>query len=59
MNVHADYCINSGLFNIITGVINTVSDFLVYLWPIQFLWHIRLPAKQKFGVMLMFAIGCG
>jgi hypothetical protein len=58
-NIHPDYCINKSVFNIITGVINTVSDFLVYLWPVQFLWNIRLPVKHRVGVIFMFVIGCG
>ena len=58
-NILPTYCINKPLFNITGGVLNTASDFLVYLWPIQFLWNIRLPTKQRIGVICMFAIGCG
>ncbi len=58
-NIRPDYCINKSVFNIITAVLNTGSDFLVYLWPVQFLWNIRLPVKHRVGVMFMFVIGCG
>jgi hypothetical protein len=58
MSIKTNYCINKDAFNIITAVMNTVSDFLVYLWPIQFLWNMRLPVKHRIGVIVMFAIGC-
>jgi len=31
----------------------------VYLWPIQFLWGIQIPTKQKLGVIFLFVIGIG
>jgi hypothetical protein len=58
-SVHSEYCINSYAFNIITGVLNSLSDFLVYLWPAQYLWTLRLPLKQKIGVLSLFVTGCG
>lgn len=59
IDVPSEYCINATIFNIVTGVINTISDFLVYLWPIQFLWIIQIPVKQKLGVIFLFVIGVG
>jgi hypothetical protein len=58
-SVPSKYCIDAPVFNIVTGVVNSLSDFLVYLWPIHFLWTIRIPLKHKLGVMFLFAIGAG
>jgi len=57
--IKSEYCINGNIFNIVTGAINSGTDFIVYLWPIQFLWGIQIPTKQKLGVIFLFAIGTG
>jgi hypothetical protein len=57
--IPSEYCVDAAAFNIATAVVNSVSDFLVYLWPIQFLWTIKIPPKQKAGVVFLFAIGTG
>jgi hypothetical protein len=59
VTVKSEYCVDASDFNIITGVINSATDFIVYLWPVQFLWGIQIPTKQKLGVIFLFVIGVG
>lgn len=59
VTIKSEYCINPTVFNIVTAVINSGTDFIVYLWPIQYLWGIQIPIKQKLGVMFLFVIGVG
>ncbi|OCK75975.1 hypothetical protein K432DRAFT_408566 [Lepidopterella palustris CBS 459.81] len=40
------------------STINSVTDFLVFLWPARTLWTIRLPTKQRCGLVFVFAFGC-
>jgi hypothetical protein len=56
-SVPSKYCVNAPAFNIASGVMNSVSDFLVYLWPIHYLWTIQIPLKRKLGVVFLFTIG--
>lgn len=37
--------------------LNSLSDFLVYLWPAKPLWSLQLPLKQRIGLILIFAVG--
>ncbi|OCK73908.1 hypothetical protein K432DRAFT_282864, partial [Lepidopterella palustris CBS 459.81] len=40
------------------AVINSISDFLIFLWPSRTLWTVRLPTKQRLGLVFVFSIGC-
>jgi hypothetical protein len=57
VTIKSEYCVNPAVFNIVTGVVNSMTDFVVYLWPVQFLWGIQIPLKQKLGVIFLFVIG--
>jgi hypothetical protein len=50
-------CINFKLMLLITGIMNSVSDCAVYLWPIRALSGLQLPTKQKVGLVIMFGFG--
>ncbi|KAF2498106.1 hypothetical protein BU16DRAFT_445842, partial [Lophium mytilinum] len=39
------------------AALNSLSDFLVFLWPARSLWSIQLPVKQRLGLILVFAVG--
>ncbi|KAF2182202.1 hypothetical protein K469DRAFT_637002 [Zopfia rhizophila CBS 207.26] len=50
-------CINLRATLVSIAALNSVSDFLVYLWPAKPLWTIQLPLKQRLGLIFIFAIG--
>ncbi|KAF2839760.1 hypothetical protein M501DRAFT_904272, partial [Patellaria atrata CBS 101060] len=41
-----------------TAALNSVSDFIVYLWPAKPLWRVQLPLKQRIGLLGVFCMGC-
>ncbi|KAF2491840.1 hypothetical protein BU16DRAFT_442499, partial [Lophium mytilinum] len=51
-------CITSRKFYLASGALNSLSDFLVFLWPARALWKIQLPIKQRLGLITVFASGC-
>lgn len=51
------HCVDMHTNMIAIGAINTVTDFLVYLWPARYLWRIRLPLKQRVGLVFVFTCG--
>lgn len=42
----------------LTGILNSVTDFLVFLWPVNTLWKIHLPLLQRISLVVAFGIGC-
>ena len=51
------HCVDMQANMIAIGAINTITDFLVYLWPARYLWRIRLPLKQRVGLVFVFTCG--
>ncbi|KAK8220795.1 hypothetical protein IWZ01DRAFT_19605 [Phyllosticta capitalensis] len=41
-----------------TAALNSFGDLLVYLWPANFLFKLRVPLKHKFGLLTLFSVGC-
>jgi len=56
--VPAQFCVNANIFNLTTAVLNSLTDFLVYLWPVQYVWRVRLPLRERLGIIFVFVIGC-
>ncbi|KAF2120488.1 hypothetical protein BDV96DRAFT_267591 [Lophiotrema nucula] len=52
------HCINLRATLVSIAALNSLSDFLVYLWPAKPLWSLQLPLKQRLGLILIFAVGC-
>ncbi|KAJ4287362.1 hypothetical protein N0V90_012760 [Kalmusia sp. IMI 367209] len=50
-------CVDMHANMIAIGAINTITDFLVYLWPARYLWRIQLPLKQRIGLVFVFTCG--
>ncbi|KAF2442240.1 hypothetical protein P171DRAFT_433781 [Karstenula rhodostoma CBS 690.94] len=51
------HCVDMRANMITIGAINTVTDFLIYLWPARYLWRIQLPLKQRLGLVFVFTCG--
>jgi uncharacterized membrane protein len=50
-------CINiSVLFNI-SGIFNTVTDFIILLIPVKVVWSLNMKRKRKLGVLAVFTVG--
>ncbi|OCK77028.1 hypothetical protein K432DRAFT_282427, partial [Lepidopterella palustris CBS 459.81] len=41
-----------------SATMNSISDFLVFLWPLRTLWTVKLPTRQRFGLVFVFSVGC-
>ncbi|ROV92972.1 hypothetical protein VMCG_08978 [Cytospora schulzeri] len=41
----------------VNGILNIIIDLGIYLLPIPMVWAIRMPFKQKLGVVGIFALG--
>lgn len=40
-----------------TSGLNTAADVAVYLWPVGRVWEVKLPWKQRVGLMGVFGMG--
>ncbi|KAF2463195.1 uncharacterized protein BDR25DRAFT_298502 [Lindgomyces ingoldianus] len=52
------HCINLRATLVSIAALNSLSDFLIYLWPAKPLWSLHLPLKQRIGLISIFAVGC-
>ncbi|KAH7130603.1 hypothetical protein B0J11DRAFT_256598 [Dendryphion nanum] len=52
------HCINIRATLVSVAALNSLSDFLVYLWPAKPLWSLQLPLKQRLGLITIFGVGC-
>ncbi|KAK7518725.1 hypothetical protein IWZ03DRAFT_374513 [Phyllosticta citriasiana] len=50
-------CINQRAFLLTTASLNTASDFVIFLWPIRFLWGMKLPRDKRLGLVGLFSFG--
>ncbi len=50
-------CINQSSSLLVAGIINTLTDFIVVLLPIRTVLALRLPSRDAFVVVLLFAFG--
>jgi hypothetical protein len=50
-------CMDREALTIATQAVNSISDFLIFLWPARTLWNVRLPTAQRFGLIFVFSIG--
>ena len=40
-----------------SGLLNTITDFIMLLIPTKAVWKLQMALKQKIGVVLIFTIG--
>ena len=50
-------CIDEPAFNFSAQILNSVSDILIFLWPVRTLWSVRVPVRQRLGLVFVFSIG--
>ncbi|BCS27383.1 uncharacterized protein APUU_60431A [Aspergillus puulaauensis] len=50
-------CIDSEKFFIAVAAINSITDFMVYLWPIHYLWRVKLSLAKRTGLIVCFGVG--
>ncbi|KAF2019062.1 hypothetical protein BU24DRAFT_111794 [Aaosphaeria arxii CBS 175.79] len=51
-------CINTRVTLVVVAALNSLSDFLIFLWPAKPLWSLHLPMKQRISLIMIFAVGC-
>ncbi|ESZ96957.1 hypothetical protein SBOR_2639 [Sclerotinia borealis F-4128] len=52
-----DNCINQKVHLLFTSICNAITDFVVVILPLQTVWKLQLPYKQRVSLCLLFAIG--
>ncbi|PGH05023.1 hypothetical protein AJ79_06910 [Helicocarpus griseus UAMH5409] len=50
-------CINTSAFSVAAAAVNSATDFLIFWWPARSLSQIKLPLKQRLGLIFVFAVG--
>ncbi|KNB04548.1 hypothetical protein FOXG_07215 [Fusarium oxysporum f. sp. lycopersici 4287] len=51
------HCIDINTFYMFNTTANMIFDIAIYAMPIQILWHLNLPKRQRMGLVLVFALG--
>ncbi|PWW80688.1 hypothetical protein C7212DRAFT_32834, partial [Tuber magnatum] len=50
-------CLHTRIPYLVSGALNTFTDFYVFLLPIKSVWGLQLPRRQKIGLLVVFAGG--
>lgn len=50
-------CIDTGLFLMVAGIINTLTDFCCTLLPASIVLKLHMPMRQRFAVASVFLVG--
>ena len=50
-------CLNVKLIYYIQGSTNTLSDFLIFLWPAKNLYGVKISVRQRITLITMFCFG--
>ena len=48
---------SANVTEVVTGVINTVTDFYLFVLPIPIILRLRLPRRRKIGVFIVLGAG--
>ena len=51
------HCINKQAFWFSNAALNIITDIILWSMPIPVLRSLQLPRKQKYGLMIIFAVG--
>lgn len=51
------HCINTPMLLNVSGVFNTVTDFIMVLLPARAVWNLNMNSKKKIMVVLAFTFG--
>ena len=57
LSITPQKCINERLHLLFAGIINTMTDFLVFFLPIPTLVSLNIPSRQQFMLCLLFGVG--
>ncbi|KAH7029959.1 hypothetical protein B0J12DRAFT_325101 [Macrophomina phaseolina] len=57
LTITSGSCIDWLKITIVSGAFNTATDAIILLLPVWMLWNLRLPKRQKIGVMLVMMTG--
>ena len=50
-------CLDNNTIVLITCIYNIVSDIIILVLPTRAVWKLRIPIRNKFRILLLFAIG--
>ena len=50
-------CLDNNTSVLITCLFNIISDITILILPARAVWRLRIPTRNKFRILLLFAIG--
>lgn len=51
-------CLDEQSILISAAAFNAVSDLAVFLWPVRFLWDLKLSVRKRLELIGLFSFGC-
>jgi hypothetical protein len=52
-----EFCIDFGLRNLISGIINAITDIFIVAMAIPLVWNLQITKQKKWLVLVPFAVG--
>ncbi|KAI9761537.1 MAG: hypothetical protein M4579_000928 [Chaenotheca gracillima] len=50
-------CIDRTAIYLSNGILNIITDLIIFVLPVPMVWGIQLPKRQKLGVLAFFSVG--
>ncbi|KAF4550271.1 Hypothetical protein D9617_18g034620 [Elsinoe fawcettii] len=50
-------CLDEGVVTLAAGIINSVTDLFITLLPVPLIMRLKLPVKQRLGVLVLLCLG--
>lgn len=51
------FCINFGLQNLVSGIVNVITDFIIVGMVVPLVWKLQISRQKKWLVVVTFIIG--
>ncbi|KAI0141915.1 hypothetical protein GGR57DRAFT_519895 [Xylariaceae sp. FL1272] len=51
-------CINIGIQQLLSGIVNIITDFIILALPIPLIWKLNIPKREKRRAAFTLAFGC-
>lgn len=50
-------CINKFMLDVVTAIVNTISDLIIWILPLPTIWNLQMNRTKKISISVIFSAG--